>query len=431
MATTKSISAKTGTPSRPGTVAVAILLLFLLAALFSASRKDATQGFDEVAHLSYVAQLQKTGEFWPRLDKLTMLDPASFRFTQAPNYLNHPPFYYWMLAKIGPTLEENPGAVLVHRALNVLLATLGLAALLWIGLAARFERMEFYAFALPLFCIPVLTAIAGSVNTDNLAFAGGALATLGAWQLVSSNQPRWLAAMLAGLVIASWAKLTGFVLVGGLAGSVLLYLLWRRRLKFRSVFWAALASIVAAAPFVVFYVQYGSPAPDTPGLDIMLREGSRAMGWADAPRLSFPAWTAHFMSEFIAGWMPTLAQRNTFNYAALVLPVAALLCALAGLAVSLRRLMQRQEKPLDVVVIAGMAAIAVALAAHIVFSYRHHLSTGWMLEAYPRYYLPLAAIIPLAGLSLLHAVPQHRWHTALLGLLIAGPILFRIFGAPL
>jgi hypothetical protein len=163
----------------------------------------------------------------------------------------------------------------------------------------------------------------------------------------------------------------------------------------------------------------------------MLRDGAREMGWADAPRLSFFAWTMHFISEFVAYWMPSLVQRSAFNYAMLVFPVAAMLCALAGLAVSLRRLAARKETPLDVVVIAGMLAIAVALAAHIVFSYRHHVATGWMLEAYPRYYLPLAAILPLAGLSLLGAVHEPRARNTLLGLLIAGPVLFRLFGAPL
>jgi hypothetical protein len=419
---------------RPAGTAIAasvILSLFLLAALFSAQRKDVTQGFDEVAHLSYVAQLQKGGEFWPRLDALRMLDPASFRFTTKPNYLNHPPFYYWLLARLGPQLEGHPEAAFVHRVFNILIATLGLAALLALGLAARLERMTFYAYAVPLFCIPVLAPIAGAANTDNVAFAGGALATLAAWQLVATGKPNWFAAMLMGLVISAWAKFTGLVLTGGLVGSVLLYLLWRRRLPWLWFLCAALAFLLALAPFAIFFLQYGSPTPDTPGLEAMLREGARAMGWADAPRLSFPAWTIHFLSEFVAGWMPTLAPRSAFNYAMLIFPVAAMLCALAGLALSLQRLKRQNETAIDVLVIAGMLAIAVALACHIVFSYRHHLATGWMLEAYPRYYLPLAAILPLAGLSLLGAVHDLRLRNALLALLIAGPVLFRIFGAPL
>ena len=64
----------------------------------------------------------------------------------------------------------------------------------------------------------------------------------------------------------------------------------------------------------------------------------------------------YFIAAFVADWMPTLGTRSAFNYAMLVIPVAALLCALAGLVVSLRRLWRRQETALDVVVIAGAFA---------------------------------------------------------------------------
>jgi hypothetical protein len=215
-----------------------------------------------------------------------------------------------------------------------------------------------------------------------------------------------------------------------LAG-VIIYLLWRQRLRARWLLPAALAFMLALAPYAVFFAQYGSPTPDTPALMTMLRDGARAAGWADAERLSFPAYVIHFISDFITGWMPTLAPRTALNYAALALPIAAMLCAIAGFAVSIRRLLRREETALDVVVVAGMLANAATLACHIVFSYGHHLSTGWMMEAYPRYYLPMIAVIPLAALSLLAAVHHPRWRAALLGLLIAGPILFRIVGAPL
>jgi hypothetical protein len=43
-------------------VYVIVPLLFIAAAAPSALRKDVTQGFDEVAHASYIAHLQRTGE---------------------------------------------------------------------------------------------------------------------------------------------------------------------------------------------------------------------------------------------------------------------------------------------------------------------------------------------------------------------------------
>ena len=106
----------------------------------------------------------------------------------------------------------------------------------------------------------------------------------------------------------------------------------------------------------------------------------------------------------------------------LAIPVAALGCALAGIALSLRRLWRRQETALDVVVVAGTLALAATFAIHVSYSYGRHVATGWLMDAYPRYYLPLAAIVPLAGLSLLAAVEAPRWRAALLAFLIAGPV---------
>ena len=411
-------------------IAAAILLLFVLAAIFSAQRKDVTQGFDEVAHLSYVAELQRRGDVWPRLETLRMLDPASFHFTDEANYLNHPPLYYALLARLGPTIENNAGAVFAHRFLNIVIACLGLAAAMAIGLVARLDRLRLYAYCVPLVCIPVLAPLAGAVNNDNAAFAGGAITALAAWQLLATGRTAWLWLATAGMVVAA-VKLTGLTLAGGLLGGVLAYLLWRRRFPLRWMIPIALGGLIAAAPFIVFLQQYGSPTPSTPALRDMLESGSRIAGWADAERLSFFAYTAHFLAEFVTSWMPTLAPRGALHYVMLAIPVAAMLCGFAGLAVSLRRMAQRVETSIDVIVTAGFGAIALTFACHLVYSYQDHVATGFMMAAYPRYYLPAAVILPLAGLSLLSAVEQRRWRAGLLAFLIAGPLVFRLLGAPI
>jgi hypothetical protein len=75
-------------------------------------------------------------------------------------------------------------------------------------------------------------------------------------------------------------------------------------------------------------------------------------------------------------------------------------------------------------------AFAGTFVIHGVFSYRLHTEFGWLTSAYPRYYLPLAALMPLAGLSLLDAIKQPSARTKLLVFLIAGPMVFRLLGAP-
>ena len=418
-------------PARANFIAAAVIFgLFVLSALLSAERKDVTQGFDEVAHASFVAQIQHTGDAWPAFDSLRMLDPKTFEFTGEANYLDHPPIFYALLAALGPDLEGRPQALLAFRRIDIAISALGFAALLGLGLAAGFSRYEFYAYAVPLACIPILAPLAGAINNDDLAFLGGAIATLGVWQLAATDRGGWLALALVGVIVAAWAKLTSFVITGAMVSAVIAYLIWRRRWPWSWTIGVVFAFLVAAAPYVIFIMQYGSPAPDTPAQTAMIENGARVLGLADLPRKSFPAYLGYFLVAFVAEWMPTLHPRNIFNYAMLAIPVAALICASAGGALSLRRLWRRQETALDVVVIAGAAALALTFALHVRHSYADHLATGWLMEAYPRYYLPLVAIVPLAGLSLLAGIQSPRWRAGLLAFFVAGPLVFRVFGAP-
>jgi hypothetical protein len=410
-----------------------ILLLFVTAATLSALRKDVTRGydFDEAAHASYIAHIQHSGKLWPALEDIRMLDTSSFQFTAEPNYLNHPSPYYALLAMLGPRLEGHPQAIMVYRLFNITIAAIGLAALLAIGLVARFSRLTLYAYVVPLACIPVLVSLAGSVNNDNAAFAGGAIATLGIWQLIATGKHTWLWAALGGLIIASWAKLTGLLLTGGMLGGVLVWLLWRGRLSPSWLVPVAMATLLAAAPYIYFIAQYGNPAPNTVGQITYLQTNANAAGWDSAARLSPLSYAVFFVLTFIAEWLPALAPRNAFNYAALLIPLGAVLCAFGGFALSVRRIACGEEGALDIVVAAGALAFAATFVVHGFFSYQRHVAFGWLMDAYPRYYLPLAAIIPLAGLSLLAATERPRTRTLLAGFLIAGPIMFRLVGAPL
>jgi hypothetical protein len=408
-----------------------VLLLFVGAATFSAFRKDVTQGFDEVAHASYVAHLQHTHEVWPAFDGMRMLDPSSFQFTDELNYLDHPSLYYAMLAWLGPVLEGHPNSIVVHRLINVVMATVGFAALMAIGWLAGMPRLELYAYLVPLLGIPVLVQLAGSISNDNAAFAGGAVTTLGAFRLLATGRQAWLLAALAGVVVASAAKFTALLLAGGMVGGVVLWLWWRGRLPMQWWWLIALAALLAAAPYAEFIAQYGNPAPRTAGQLMMIKANAAIAGWNSAPRLSPLAFAAHFIGEFVMEWMPTLKPRNVLNYAVLTIPLAAALCAAGGTWFAARRIARGTEKPLDVVIIAGTLAFAATFLIHGIFSYRLHTEFGWMTSAYPRYYLPLAAIVPLAGLSLLDTVQHPRARDILIGFLIVSPMLFRLLAEPL
>lgn len=419
------------TPNRAGRLMrTVVLCLFVVAALNSALRKDITRGFDEVAHVSYVAQLQSSGETPPRLDELRLLAPSTFQFTETPSYLNHPPPYYWLLARLSPTIKGHPDALIVLRLWNIVIASCGLAFLLLLGASAKLNKQEEYAWYMPIFAIPVLAPIAGSVNNDNLAFAGGALALFATHQLLTTGRARWLMTALAAMIIASFAKLTGLLLVGALVVGVIAVMAWRGQHQPWRLIATLVAGLIAAAPYFVLWSQYGGPAPETAGQIALLKSTAAENSWENAPRLSLAAYAATFVATFIAQWMPTLGERTGFQYAMLIVPAAAVLCGLSGLSISARRLMRGEETSTDVIIVAGSAAIAATFVCHLVFSYRHHLAYAYIPDAYPRYYLPLVAIVPLAGLSLLSAVRNARFRSNLAGFLIGGPVALALFGAP-
>ena len=406
-----------------------VLLLFVVCALGTV-RRDINQGFDEVAHVSYVAYLQHSGDKWPVFEKMPMLDPSSFRFTSDINYLNHPSPYYWLMARLGPDLEGHPEAILFYRLLNIALDAIGLTALMAIGLVARLPRSTFCAYIVPIASIPVLTLLAGSVSNDNPAFAGGAIATLGAYQLLVSGSRTWLWVALGGVVLASWAKFTALLLAGGLVGGVLLWLLWRARLPSHWIAPIAVAALLACAPYIVLIAQYGSPTPMTTGELTKVTTEAAQFGWAGAERLGPMAYVVHFITEFVLEWIPPWKPLNAI-YCALMIPITAALCACAGMLVAIRRVVSGKAASLDVVIAAGSLAFAGTFVIHVVFGYRLHMEFGWLSSAYPRYYLPLAALFPLAGLALLDEIRSSSARAILLALLIGGPLAFRLLLEPL
>jgi hypothetical protein len=403
-------------------ISAVLLFIFVCSATFAAIRKDVTIGFDELAHISYVADLQSK-PWGKRLDELRMLDASSFRRTAEPSYLNHPPDYYRAMAAIGPRIEGHPESIIWYRLMNVAIAGFGLALLFALSLSIARSMTEALLLIVPLSCIPVLPALAGSVNNDNLGFFAGALALFGSWHFLRSGRTGDVAIALLGLVLAGAAKLTALMLCGCFL--LLLYLLARPKIARLQLSLALAAMALAAAPVVALWLEYGSPAPDTPGQHALLVSGSNLTGWADQPRLGAYEYALHFVSNFVAGWKPLLSERTPLQSLMLLLPSITVAFALISVMILARELFRsKRADPEALLAVAGAAAVAATFLVHVAFSYRRHLETGWMMDAYPRYYLPLVFVIPLATMMFVRSMAAPRARRAVAGFLVGAPMLF-------
>lgn len=262
---------------RPKLLAGVLLAAFLLSAVFQAFTKDIASGFDEVAHVSFVAQIQ-TCACIPPLTGLQLVDPATMQFTSEANYLNHPSSYYGLLA-LGPDIT---GALPAYRLLNA--AMIAAALLLMFGTVFTAVREDHYRIVgvVLVGSVPVLAQLGASVSNDNLAILGGALVSYGAARYLISFSFSSLRLICAGLLLAALAKLTGLIL----CGTFIVLLLVQLRPPARHVAVVAFALSISVLPYVALWLTYGSPAPETPGQLQMLTDGARNSGWDQRARLS-------------------------------------------------------------------------------------------------------------------------------------------------
>ena len=313
--------------ARQSGVAIAatiILLLFVLSAAGSALRKPVTEGFDEVAHVSYVAYLQTTHQAWPRLEQMRLIDPDTFKFTERANYLNHPPFYYRLIAALGPEVSEQPASLIHLRLLNVAVGALGLLALLGLAARMKLEGLEFYAFAVSCAAVPVLAPLAGSVNNDNLCFAGGALTMLGAYSYLVSSKRSWLIVACAGMFVAGISKLTGLLLCGGFPGGAAGRDRDAATRSARSTSRSSPAALPRGGPLHRLYPALWQSGAEYAGTARSAAERCRRDRLGSRARMGAATYTIVFLKNFLAEWMPSLEPRHPFQLALLALPGATL-----------------------------------------------------------------------------------------------------------
>jgi hypothetical protein len=390
----------------PGGLSIKLLYRLIVLAHFSLCASFAlaapfAAGFDEHAHLSYIAHIAERGDLAPSFDDMYLVglddEPA---WTVRRNYLNHPSPYYVALAWLTEALgASGPATVILLRLANAALSAAALALVLQIGLRADWTPSARVVFGVTLATVPTLPILGGLVNNDNLAWFGGALCCLGAFGVLKDGPSgKGLAQLVGGFVLASVAKLTAAMLAGGLLIGTLLAVGgregWRSLADRRVLLGLAFASL-ALLPYIHLWAEYGSPAPYTGGQAAMLEERlAEIPEWRDQ-RYGLPRYVTHFFWSLVLFW-PTLLPRTDFELMLLVAPLTCLWVAAAGFLATVGSVRRGSRDPVEILVLCGVIAMAAVLAVHLGFTFLRHLETGWLKGVYPRYYFPLLAVVPAA-----------------------------------
>ena len=367
------------------------IAVLVCSALFAALTLNESSSFafpylnlDEQGHLSYALHLARSPHFFPSLTDMRLYDFAASAWSGEPNFINHPPLSYHLLNlfsdfdTVGDTV--GPGA----RRVSIAFFAFGFASIIYaVHLTGLFSNLGLAAVT--MFCVLLkIQRFGETFSNDCVAFFGGGLAFLGAVLLWKSDLSRRalhaaFAAGAVGTALCIATKLNAAILTGVFI--LVIFAVYARqeraglaRISKPLLLLCAAVCVCAALPYLVFFREFGSPAPDTPGQSKMIS------GNLDGSRLGFGA----YLVQSLAG-----AMQNAGGDAFVTYAVFTAVTAGAALTMSFGRRVDAGMFPLQPIARAALAATALTLALHLAFSYQRHLHYGWQPELYPRYYFPL------------------------------------------
>jgi 4-amino-4-deoxy-L-arabinose transferase-like glycosyltransferase len=389
---------------------------------------------DELAHVSYVAYLEESGRLIPEVPEMRLLD-ADSGWSQRPNYLMHPPFYYHLLRLLpGARLQADTTPELIRslRRANLWLSVAALTLMLWIGLRVEMHPLLHLLYAVTLLSVPMLCFGAAGVNNDSLALIAGAITIIALCRHMEGSSSLLNFAMIgAGVGLALLAKATAGILCCLLVALCLGWQLVRARHRLRQSLAGLLVIAALAAPGLGYYgvqaVRYQRAFPSAANLASDTIQPTRYQ-LAPGSRLDLPGWGQQFLYLLGVTWIKVSSHRYHAGEAPLA-AVGLLIIPLLAVASLIwpRRLSAEQQRSRfgKTLLVSRVAAIACVLVAMIHFAYTFHIHrlTGYLGGAQARYYFPL---LPLLLLLAVAALNQRRidWRMAVVIVLLMVSLLY-------
>lgn len=337
--------------------------------------------YDELQHCSFIVALRHVPTLFPAYGTYKVLTDDLQTWTDAMNYIAHPPLYYLLLAPFGDN-------VLVLRAINLVMAVAGFALCAQAGVNLLETRVQRIAYVLVLFAFSKPMLIAGMVNNDNLVLLETGLL----FRLVAADRVRPIA--IAGLLaLVGWTKFNAFVGLVAMVGLLQVAAIWRRQQSVFGVTSSLFAAGVAigAIPTIANFVQLGVPAY-VPVHFLYVEPSAR-------PDFTF--------AQFASAFFHQVGRKFLFSdNAADMLPALVVITFVGGAALFDRG----RTRARAIAVCAWIATLFFAII-HLRYGWNSFRALGSMSDAQSRYYVmlwPGFALAAVVGASALREMIARR-----------------------
>jgi len=367
-----------------------IYSLFLAFALFKVMYyKDHVNRFnppDELAHLAYIYHIHNHDDVIPKFEDMRMLNNK-----KAGNYLSHPPLYYQFMNIIYNDKEHIYKTVNNFRELNVLIFITSFILLLYIGFTAQISLLSHFAYLSVITSIPMYAYSGGSITNDNLAILGAMVFIVGLKKLLDGEYKNLTYFILGlGIFLAYFSKLTAAILIFFALIFFLLYT-FKNKTKLtltKNQFLILLLFFIPIAYYQLYILlTYHSLLP---AFHVTYPEQYLHSVYyvpeEYRQHLSKTEWLSRMKMYITGGWFGihshhSFVKDTIYEYLGLLL-----LHIFAIVTIVFK--CNKDTKSYCILGKIGILSLFMVLVVQFVFSYKTHLSSGYMGGLQPRYLLP-------------------------------------------
>ncbi len=375
---------------------------------------------DEWAHISYLKYVSESDAFVPDFRKIKLIHPSDLKYSERTNYLCHPPFYYHLinitgkyLLRIGPVSKAT---LLSYRRINLFLAMLSIF-LLFLTVYRLPLPMSYHLFlSSALVSIPMMGILGIAINNDNLAILGGSLLIFSSAQFLRSGKIPYFFLVLIGVVISSFAKLTGALLTYGYL-LIFLFFLYKRSMligiKGKYYLFIVILGLLPVCYYLFILFTYGTVQPSLELLDYgTYKEIFLSTVDPKTPVMGLFRYLRHFFgTNLLLSFSGIVAHKNLLKHGYLEqLPF--LVIIVVSLVALFRPNVKTKDDYTEIVYRVSRyscLSIMAVLIVHFVCAYNGYLGTHYLGGAQARYYFPLVSSLPIiCGISI-HSFFRNRF----------------------
>jgi chromate transport protein ChrA len=362
---------------------------------------------DEGAHLSYIAHIHKEHRFFVRFEDMRMLNNKN-----AGNYLSHPPLYY-ELAHLAydPTKSFKENAK-NFREVSFALYALAVVLLLYLGFGAPLQALGHFVYLATISSIPMFSYIGGSISNDTLSYLAAAIFFIALYRLLQNqNDHKAQVALIFSALLAYFSKLTAALLI---FFALIFYFFYATKTRSmpRLTKWIAALLLLAAIPVVLYQgyiiIHYHAIIPTF--------NHTHPEQYLNSPfyvpepyrqHLSPVEWGVRLWHYIVGGWFG-IHSHHSFVKESLGDYWGVLILHLFAIA-SLFLPCPSDKKAFCLLGKITLTALFAVLVIQYLFSYKAHLSSGYMGGLQPRYLLPFLASFAIMSSIFVERFKKNFW----------------------